>query len=66
VAEQERVAIMCAEAVPWRCHRALIAHALLVRGLAVAHMLSATRLQPHTLTPWAKVQGTHITYPALA
>lgn len=64
-ASEERVALMCAEAVPWRCHRSLIADALVVRGVAVEHILSASRTQPHTLHDWARVQGTRITYPAL-
>lgn len=61
----EQIAIMCAEAVPWRCHRSLIADALKVRGCAVAHIMSPTRTQPHSLTSFAKVRGTHITYPAV-
>jgi uncharacterized protein (DUF488 family) len=63
-AGSERVAIMCAEAVPWRCHRSLIADALLVRGIAVEHIMSATRANAHALTPFAKVRGKQITYPA--
>ena len=63
LAPQERLALMCAEAVPWRCHRSLIADALVVRGWSVEHILSATRRQPHTLTPWARVDGTRIAYP---
>jgi len=62
----QRTAVMCAEAVPWRCHRSLIADALSVRGIAVEHILSASRTQPHVLRPWAHVQGTRITYPAQA
>jgi uncharacterized protein (DUF488 family) len=62
-ARQERPALMCAEAVPWRCHRSLIADALLVRGFPVEHILNATRSQPHRLTPWARVEGTRLTYP---
>ena len=54
---------MCAEAVPWRCHRSLIADALLVRGIRVEDIMSPTRRQVHTLTPFAKVRGTAITYP---
>jgi uncharacterized protein (DUF488 family) len=57
------VAVMCAEAVPWRCHRSLIGDALLVRGVAVDDILSATSARPHTLTPFAVVTGTRITYP---
>jgi uncharacterized protein (DUF488 family) len=59
-----RVAIMCAEAVPWRCHRSLIADALVVRGIPVLEILSATSVQPHRLTPWARVDGTRVSYPA--
>jgi uncharacterized protein (DUF488 family) len=62
-ARGERAALMCAEAVPWRCHRSLIADALVVRGIAVEHILSAKRTQPHVLKPWARVEGTRITYP---
>jgi uncharacterized protein (DUF488 family) len=64
LAEQEPVAIMCAEAVPWRCHRSLIADALLVRGIRAEDIMSPTRRQVHTLTHFAKVRGTTITYPA--
>jgi uncharacterized protein (DUF488 family) len=64
-AEVEQIAIMCAEAVPWRCHRSLIADALKVRGYPVAHILSASRAQPHSLTSFAKVNGAHITYPSI-
>ena len=64
LAKSERVAIMCAEAVPWRCHRSLIADALLARGIEVREITSATRTQPHTLTPWGKITGKQVTYPA--
>ncbi len=63
LAQQGPVAIMCAEAVPWRCHRSLIADALAVRGVAVEHIIGAGRTQPHSLTPFAHVEGTRITYP---
>lgn len=63
LAKSERIAIMCAEAVPWRCHRSLIADALLARGMEVQEITSATRTQPHTLTPWGKITGTRVTYP---
>jgi uncharacterized protein (DUF488 family) len=65
-ARGRRPALMCAEALPWRCHRSLIADALTVRGVAVEHILSAARTQPHVLRPWAQVRGTRITYPAPA
>lgn len=61
---QDTLAIMCAEAVPWRCHRSLIADALLVRGLKVELILSPSSSQPHQLTEFAKVEGTNITYPS--
>lgn len=64
LAAQKRTAIMCAEAVPWRCHRALIADALLVRGVSVEHILTGSRRTPHTLTPWARVDGMAVIYPA--
>jgi uncharacterized protein (DUF488 family) len=64
LAQEDRVALMCAEAVPWRCHRSLIADALLVRGIRSEDIMSATRRQVHTLTPFAKVDGLRITYPA--
>lgn len=64
LAKSERIAIMCAEAVPWRCHRSLIADALLARGIDVKEITSAARAQPHTLTPWGKITGRQVTYPA--
>lgn len=57
------LAIMCAEAVPWRCHRSLIGDALLVRGVRVQDIMSQTSAKPHTLTSFAHVEGTTITYP---
>lgn len=66
LAQSHRIVLMCAEAVPWRCHRSLIADALLLRGFRVEHILSATRRQLHTLTPFARVSGGTITYPAEA
>jgi len=66
LANQDRIVLMCAEAVPWRCHRSLIADALLIRGIRTEDISSATRRQVHTLTPFAKVRGTAITYPTEA
>jgi len=60
---RQRTAIMCAEAVPWRCHRSLVADALGVRGIAVVEILSPTSYRMHKLTPFARVEGTSITYP---
>jgi uncharacterized protein (DUF488 family) len=59
----ERTAIMCAEAVPWRCHRSLVADALLVRGIAVLDIMPDGRIAPHKLTSFAHVKGRTITYP---
>jgi len=58
------VALLCAEAVPWRCHRSLIADALTVRGHQVIHIMAKGSASPHRLTPWALVEGLRITYPA--
>ena len=63
MAKTKRMAIMCAEAVPWRCHRSLIADALTARGYQVEEIESLKRTRPHVLTPWARVQGSKITYP---
>lgn len=60
---QARTAIMCAEAVPWRCHRSLVADALDVRGVPVIEILSETSYRLHKLTPFAQVHGTSIIYP---
>ena len=57
--------IMCAEAVPWRCHRSLIADALVARGIVVADILSTKPAEAHTLTSFAKVDGEKVTYPGL-
>ncbi len=62
-AAQRRTAIMCAEAVPWRCHRSLIADALLARGLEVFEISSVTRVQPHKMTEFAIVEGSSVHYP---
>jgi uncharacterized protein (DUF488 family) len=63
MSRQERAAIMCAEATPWRCHRSLVADALTVRGIAVVEILSESSYRMHKLTPFARVEGTRITYP---
>jgi uncharacterized protein (DUF488 family) len=63
ISRQRRSAIMCAEAVPWRCHRSLVADALSVRGIPAIEILSASSYRLHRLTPFAHVEGTHITYP---
>jgi Protein of unknown function, DUF488 len=60
---EKRVAIMCAEAVPWRCHRSLVADALCVRGVPVVEILSESSYRMHTVTHFAQVEGVRITYP---
>ncbi len=62
-AREKPTAIMCAEAVPWRCHRSLVADALLIRGVEVQDIMSRTSAKPHRLTPWAVVDGLKIRYP---
>ena len=64
-ASQHRTVIMCAEAVPWRCHRSLIADALLARGIAAAHIMSKKPAKTHAFTPFAHVEGERVTYPGL-
>jgi uncharacterized protein (DUF488 family) len=75
LAQEGRVAVMCAEAVPWRCHRSLLADALFAHGVVVQHIMGMGRgsrgggagkgaLRPHQLTPFAKLEGRKVTYPA--
>lgn len=59
----QRLAIMCAEAVPWRCHRSLVGDALLVRGIEVVDIMGRNSSRPHRLTRFAQVEGHRITYP---
>lgn len=65
---QEQTAIMCAEAVPWRCHRSLVGDALLTRSIDVEDIYydakGKSRREPHTLTSFAKVRGGRLWYPA--
>ena len=62
-AAEKRVALMCAEAVPWRCHRSLIADGLVVIGHEVRHIISAKEVRVHELTPFAVVREQRIIYP---
>jgi len=64
LAQRDRVAIMCAESLPWRCHRSLIADALVARGVQVAHITNKAAAKPHVLTSFARVEGGRVTYPA--
>jgi uncharacterized protein (DUF488 family) len=64
LAKRDQTVLMCAEAVPWRCHRSLVSDALLARGIQVGEITSGVRARPHSLTPWAQVIGTQVTYPA--
>ena len=64
LAKTKQCAIMCAEAVPWRCHRSLIADALLARKIPAEHIISGSHRQPHELTSFAKIRGEQVIYPA--
>lgn len=61
---RKRLVLMCAEAVPWRCHRALISDALKLRGIVTEDIFTKTTHRPHRMTPFAKVRGKKISYPA--
>jgi uncharacterized protein (DUF488 family) len=63
LASTREVAIMCAEAVPWRCHRSLIADALLARGIETSEIVSTEQTTPHKLTSFARIEGTTVAYP---
>jgi uncharacterized protein (DUF488 family) len=63
LAQNGQVVIMCAEALPWRCHRWLIADALSIRGVQVEHIMTIKSLRKHSLTKWARIESTQITYP---
>ncbi len=63
-ARERRTVVMCSEAVPWRCHRRLIADAMLVRGWEVLDIIAKGKVEPHRLTDFARVEGLRLTYPA--
>lgn len=63
LAREERCVLMCAEAVPWRCHRSLVGDALLLRGVQVEDIIGPKGRKPHKLTSFARVHGMEITYP---
>lgn len=65
-ASQSRTVIMCAEAVPWRCHRSLIADALVICGWEVVHIMGPSQVTQHQLTAFAVVQANRVMYPAPA
>ena len=62
-ANKQRTAIMCAEALPWQCHRRIIADALVARGWTVLDIFTAAQAKPHALTEFARVDGEKVTYP---
>jgi uncharacterized protein (DUF488 family) len=64
-ARRQRIAIMCAEAQPWRCHRSLIADALVARAVPVEHIMGAGERRPHQPPPFARIAGGRVTYPAV-
>ena len=63
-AAKRATVIMCAEAVPWRCHRSLVGDALLIHGVQVRDIMSVNSSRDHILTPWAKVKEKKIIYPS--
>jgi uncharacterized protein (DUF488 family) len=63
LAKSKQIVLMCAESVPWRCHRSMIADALLVRGISTEHITSINKRSVHALTPFANIHSMHITYP---
>lgn len=66
LAEHGPVAMMCAEAVPWRCHRSLVADALVARGVPVQQIYGPSQVRPHRLTPFARIEGVSVTYPEVS
>jgi uncharacterized protein (DUF488 family) len=64
LARKDRVTLMCTEAVPWRCHRSLIADALVARGISTEHIISETLREVHSLRAFAEVSGSRVTYPS--
>lgn len=63
LAAQERCAIMCAEAVWWRCHRRIVTDHVLAHGVPVTHLLALSKAEPAKLTPFARIEGTDVSYP---
>lgn len=63
LSKKQTVVIMCAEAVPWRCHRSLVGDALLINGYSVLDIFAHNKIKPHELTSFAKVKNKSITYP---
>jgi len=63
LSRRRSVVLMCAESLPWRCHRSLVADALLIRRIQAIDIFSPTINKKHVLTPWAKERGKHLTYP---
>ncbi|CAI9086298.1 DUF488 domain-containing protein [Methylacidiphilum fumariolicum] len=64
IGKEKSAALMCAETLPWRCHRSLIADALLLRGVEVVHILPKGKEIKHQLTPWSQIKNGIVTYPA--
>lgn len=64
LAASEPCALMCAEALPWRCHRSLIADALILRGMRVEDIIGTQARKPRLMTPWARTDGLKIWYPS--
>jgi uncharacterized protein (DUF488 family) len=65
LAARQRIAIMCAEAQPWQCHRRLISDGLVARGIRVEHIMGPGERRVHEPPPFARIEGGRVTYPAL-
>jgi uncharacterized protein (DUF488 family) len=65
LAKEDTLVLMCAETLPWRCHRSLIADALMIRGLPVTHLLKVGLAEAHRLTSFARARGLVLTYPKM-
>ena len=64
LSRQKRTAVLCAEAVPWRCHRSLVGDALTARGVQVKDIFSPSKAETHRISPMARIRGNRVTYPA--
>ncbi|MDE2234974.1 MAG: DUF488 domain-containing protein [Gammaproteobacteria bacterium] len=63
IAEDKPTTIMCAEAVPWRCHRSLVADALIKQGWVVRDIMNRTKAPRHRMTPFLKIRNGRLIYP---
>ncbi|HEY3204119.1 MAG TPA: DUF488 domain-containing protein, partial [Thermoanaerobaculia bacterium] len=66
LAASARSVLLCAEALPWKCHRSMIADALTARGWSVVDVLSERETREHRLPPFARLEGTRVVYDGTA